>query len=48
MDIFTLSPDNFILTDGKAKVTKKEVTPDKMESLKGVIAECPAKAISFK
>ncbi len=43
-----LSPNHFVLMDGKANVIKKEVTSDIKDSINNVVKKCPAKAIYLK
>lgn len=43
-----LSPNDFTLADGKAKVTSKEVTQNNRKSINNVIEKCPVNAIYLK
>lgn len=43
-----LSPDNFELVDGKARIIPREMTLEKREGIREVVEKCPAKAIYIK
>ncbi|BDR66496.1 hypothetical protein K144316041_07060 [Clostridium tetani] len=43
-----ISPENFNLVDGKAKVINKKILPTKKDSIYEIIKKCPVKAIYLK
>lgn len=43
-----LSPDNFELVNGKARVTQKQIKGDIKDNIRNAIEKCPAKAIYTK